>query len=638
MRHIKRLTVFLSVAPLLAALNGCHKDEPRTAELFQAQWRGLAALQTGQLTDAETQFKTVIALAPKEALGYANLGLTYLRASRYAEAETQLRRARELDPSNAEAGLTAAKLYSVTGRAAAARTTLQQLARAHPENAHVLYALAELDAPARTSDTAAATNASLARYQADLNKVAAASPTNLAVRLQLADVFLRRAAADSALRILEDVRRVGPELPGDVRPALDTAMQLLRTGNAAAARPVFTRFLHAIEATSPYQAALDDVRWLEGPLVGRPVLTFTPQNFVTLAGIARRKAASDAVRFADATNDAGLPQSQSAPPSTDAPSVVAVGDYDGDGTDDLFASWWSDDGKRGVHLYHVQGAQLAEVTSRSGISLPAGAVFATFADVDNDGRLDLFAIGGDQRAYLFHNAGAGKFDDVSAKAGITNAAGMRKAVFVDLDHDGDLDLLFVGRSGVVVYRNNLDGTFTDASSEMGFAAPSASAARDAVFGDFDGDGRTDVVVLREQGSVTLYHNDGGRHFSDATAASGLAPENGSAIAVGDYNNDGFLDLAVASARGAVPTFWLNAGNGTFKRDDRSADALKAVRATNALDCVFVDYDNDGWLDLIVGGARSLTLLHNEGDGRFTDRSTMPSRRRWRWPVGRRSHR
>ena len=76
---------------------------------------------------------------PKEALGYANLGLTYLRASRFAEAETQLRRAREIDPSNAEVGLTTAKLLSVTGRGGEARTTLEQLARTHSDNAHVLY-------------------------------------------------------------------------------------------------------------------------------------------------------------------------------------------------------------------------------------------------------------------------------------------------------------------------------------------------------------------------------------------------------------------------------------------------------------------------------------------------------------------
>src|SRR4051812_2757557 len=419
MRHIPRLVTLLGVA-LLA---GCRHDEPRTAELFQAQWRGLAALQTGQLTDAEQQFKTVISLAPKEALGYANLGLTYLRASRYDEAESQLRRARQIDASNAEVGLTAAKLYSVTGRAAEARTTLEQLARANPDNAHVLYALSELDTP---TAGVSANDASLVRYQEDLKKVAAATPTNLAVRLQLADVFLRRAGNDSALRVLEDVRRVGPELPADVRPALDTAMQLLRAGNVPAARPVFARFLHAIEATSPYQAALDEVRWLEGPLVGRPVLTFTPQNFVTLAGIARRKPSPDAVRFADATSDAGLPQSRGGPTSNDAATTIAIGDYDGDGTDDLFASWWSDDGKRVAHLYHVHGAQLADVTSRSGLSLPAGAVFATFADFDNDDRLDLFIIGGDQRAYLFHNAGAGKFDDVTAKSGIASA-GMRKA-------------------------------------------------------------------------------------------------------------------------------------------------------------------------------------------------------------------
>ena len=87
-----------------------------------------------------------------------------------------------------------------------------------------------------------------------------------------------------------------------------------------------------------------------------------------------------------------------------------------------------------------------------------------------------------------------------------------------------------------------------------------------------------------------------------TAASGLATSGGSgAAAVGDYNNDGFLDLFVASANGGEPTLWLNKGNGTFTRDGRSSAAMQALRSTAGLAATFVDYDNDGWLDLVVGG-------------------------------------
>ena len=595
---------------LFGAAIACRKaEEPRTGDLFQAQYRGLTELTTGRLPEAEAEFRKVIALAPGEALGYANLGLTYLRAGRYADAEKQLRRARELDPANAEIALMSAKLYSLTGRAAEARQLLEQFSRAAPTNAHVLFALAELDAPGSdTSQTA------LRRYESRLRNVYTVVPTNLAVRLKLADVLARAGQTDSATRLLEDVRRAGPQLPTETRAALDTALQSLRTGKPVPARPALDRFLHLAELTSPYQAALEDVDWLEGPLVGRPVLSFTPKYLVSLRASKQSKT-SGPVRFVDATSDAGLPEIGGA--QGGAPSVIATGDFDGDGTDDLFTSVWSPQQNKPIaHLYRAVGGHFADVTARSGLDLPGGAAFATFADFDNDGHLDLFVIGA-QRAYLLHNDGTGKFRDVTSKSGISNIAGSTKALFADLDHDGDLDLLLIGRNGLVVYRNNLDGTFTDVSREMGFATSPPSGARDAAIGDFDGDGRIDVVVLNAQGHVQLFHNDGNRHFSDATARSGLSANGGSAFAVGDYDNDGFLDIAVV---GSEPSLWRNSGSGTFTRDRRSA-TLSASRATNPLAAEFFDYDNDGWLDLIVAGSSGAGPFNNDGGGKFTDQTT-----------------
>ena len=168
---------------------------------------------------------------------------------------------------------------------------------------------------------------------------------------------------------------------------------------------------------------------------------------------------------------------------------------------------------------------------------------------------------------LFRNRGDGTFAEVTSKAGVADAKGARKGLFVDLDHDGDLDLLLFGTGGRTVYRNNLDGTFTDATAIFGLAG--GGDAKDAVFGDFDGDGRIDVFVTSERGSDALLHNGGAQRFTDVTAASGLETRGGSgAAAVGDYNNDGFLDLFVVSMNGGEPAFWLNKGDGTFARDTR----------------------------------------------------------------------
>ena len=596
---------FLVACALIIAATGCKQSEPHTEELFQAQALGLGYLERGELPEAEAQFKKVISFAPNEPLGHANLGLTYLRGSRFADAEKELRRARGLDSTNPDIALMMAKLYAVTNRVPDARSLLEEARKSAPTNAHVLYALAELERQAAATDTSAK-----ARYEARLKDVVAVAPMNLAVRLELTDALVRGGAADSAVRLLEDARRIRPELPKDAQPVLDTTIALLRAQKVADARAPLDRFLHAMSTTSAYQASLEDVKWLEGPISGRPILTFTPKSLATLRGVARGNAAADLVHFVDVTSDVGLPAASGAASS---PSTIAIGDYDGDGTDDVFASFSSS-----AHLYHVQGGQLVDVTQRSGISVAGGASFATFADVDNDGRLDLFAIGADRKAHLLHNAGGGKFEDASAKAGFGDIANTRRALVADLDHDGDLDLLLVGGGRVLFYRNNLDGTFTEMSQAMGFGP--VGGARDAAFADFDGDGRMDVLVASENGRGALFHNDGGRRFSDVMATSGLAIDGASTVAIGDYNNDGFIDVFVSGAHES--SLWLNHGDGHFARDDRSSAALAPLRSVVATDAQFFDYDNDGWLDLVVTGTAGVRMLHNDGGGKFTDRSNL----------------
>lgn len=620
-QRIARLTVVFGVA-WAATWSGC-RSEPRGDEnLFLLRSLGLDYLQKGELPEAEEQFSRIVELAPSEPFGYANLGVTYLRAGRFDDAEAQLRRAQRLDPTNLDVGLTVAKLYSLTGRAAEARAALEQLRRGDSGDARVLYALAELDHEAAASDTAARQ-----RREGHLRQALALAPASLAVRLALVELLARRGEADSVVRHLEEVRRLPPEPPSEARTYLERSVQLLRTGGLAEAALALDRFIRAMELTPPYQASLDKVKWLEGPLVGRPVLTYTPS---LLGSLRTGRTATPEVRFIDATSDAGLPEAPATrgEPGARGARALAVGDVDGDGTDDLLISFGSAATTPGTRLYRGRGGYFLDVTDTSGMRLGAPAAHATFADLDNDGRLDLFVIGADGRGHLLRNRGTGQFADATGQSGIGDLAGASAVLSVDIDHDGDLDLLLLGGEKPLVFRNNLDGTFTDIAASMGLAL--LGGARSAAVADFDDDGRIDLFAAGQRGSDVLYRNLGAGRFADITAQGGLSGSGSGAVAVGDYDNDGLPDLFVASLNGDPAVLWRNRGDGGFTRDARSATAFQGLRGTAAVEAEFLDYDNDGWLDLVVVGAslaaRGSTsgawLLHNDGSGRYRDHSEI----------------
>ena len=519
--------------------------------LVTARTVGLEHLQRGQLDEAERDFRHVIALAPRDPLGYANLGLTYLRAGRYDDAEAQLQRARRLEAANTEVALILAKLYSLTGRPDEAQRVLASVT----PDARVLYARAELERP--RADSA---------YAARLRDVLEKSPANLAVRLKLAEAFVRMAQTDSAVRQLEDVRRVPPGPPHEATPYLDRTMQALRDGKLADAR-AHLRFVEVIEVTAPYQAALAQVDWVEGPLPGRPVLAFNPASLITMRGIA--PASNVEVQFTDVTGESGLPDLHA--PAT----ALALADYDRDGEDNLVVAGPS------VRVYTVHGGFVADITTKAALPLPSGISAATFADYDNDGWVDLFAIGPNGQGFLLRNREGKRFDDVTETAGLGDVDGARHAIFVDVDHDGDLDLVLVGGGSLAVYRNNLDGTFTRLPERR--RHPARRQRRR--FGDFNDDGRIDIAVASANGGDALFYGDGVDGFKD----SGIPVRSRSnAVAVGDYNNDGTLDV-----------FW-----------------------TGAPFAASLDYDNDGWLDRIIAGPEGIALFHNDGRGGFEDRSRL----------------
>ena len=329
-------TQFSLLAGISVVFLACQPERASVEDLYTTRMLGLSYLQRNQLVEAEAEFRKLTELAPDDALGYANLGLTYLQAGRYAEAEKQLERARELDPTSMEVGLALARLYSLTDRVPDARATLEKLRRDSTGSAQVLFALSELEANPTDSISAR-------RYEGRLRDLLLVAPANLPARLRLVDALARSGQSDSAIRHLEEVRRIPPEPPREARTYLDSSIQLLRAGRHTDARRTLDRLLGLMEVTSPYQAALEEVKWPEGPIPGRPILTFAPKDFISLRGT---QEAAGLARFTDATNDVGFTSVASSadgvgPAAQDAPTAIAAGDVDGDGTDDLFVSAFS---------------------------------------------------------------------------------------------------------------------------------------------------------------------------------------------------------------------------------------------------------------------------------------------------------
>ncbi|HEY7195457.1 MAG TPA: FG-GAP-like repeat-containing protein, partial [Gemmatimonadales bacterium] len=573
------MKTFGSLVIAVLLLTGCPEKPVDTGALITARTVGLENLQRGQLAEAEREFKKVVDLAPRDPLGHANLGLTYIRAGRLADAEAPLQRARRLDPANPEVALISAKLYSLTGRAADARRLLASI----PGDARVSYALAELARQVGDS----------LQYAERLREVLKLSPANLAVRLKLADLQLGLKQSDSTLHYLEDVRRMRPEPPREAKPHLEATLRRLDTGDVAQARVELDRFLRLMEVTAPYQSSLAKVDWIEGPLTGEPLISFNPQTLITLRGMSGGPDTGKTT-FTDVTGESALPD-RGAPATS-----LAWGNFDQEGGDNLLLA------SPMAALYAVQGGFFADVSSQTPLPLPAGAVFATFADYDNDGWLDLFAIGADGRPYLLHNVEAQdrrRFEDVTARAGISGVQNARRGLFVDLDHDGDLDLLLVGGGSLAAYRNNLDGTFALLPNAAGIR----QNASDAAFADFDDDGRIDVFVASETGGDALFRGSGTQGFTETTGTNSKS----SATVAADFDNDGTIDVAVVGA--ARGTLWHNDGTGKLTERQRLAGGTAAAA---------LDYDNDGWLDLIVAGPRGAALYRNDRHGNLIDRSGL----------------
>jgi hypothetical protein len=356
---------------------------------------------------------------------------------------------------------------------------------------------------------------------------------------------------------------------------------------------------------------------------------------------------------------------------------VALFDYDRDGYLDIYLVggaaipslkkespiYWN----RLFHNNH--DGTFTDVTEKAGVAGLGYGMGVAVGDYDNDGSPDLFLanVTGNQ---LLHNNGDGTFTDVTAKAGVGGAELFGKKMWsvgggwFDYNNDGLLDLFVVNYckwdvnkdpvcgmgEGVrdychpkyyaalhnTLYRNNGDGTFTDVSDETGIAA-CFGKGMSVSFADYDGDGFLDAFVANDTTPNFLFHNLGGKKFEEVGQLAGVAYGGDGAALSGmgsdfrDVNNDGLPDIWHTAVEYETFPLYQNSGNGNFD-DVTSRVGLASTATMSGWGNGIADFDNDGWKDLFVARSQVLdtisvhvptrrypepnTVFRNMGNGKF----------------------
>lgn len=366
--------------------------------------------------------------------------------------------------------------------------------------------------------------------------------------------------------------------------------------------------------------------------------------------------------FTDVTEKAGLVR-------TGWASAVCVGDFDNDGFDDLFITYWGEN-----VLYKNNGdATFTDVTDKAGLlhHQQRWGAGCTFVDYDRDGHLDLLVTNylaldlnkipkpgqnadcnwkgipvncGPRglppgRVWLYHNNGDGTFTDVSDKSGISKARGSycMTVVAADFDNDGWPDLYIACDSTPsFLLKNNHDGTFTDVGLEDGVALNEdgmEQAGMGLGIGDYNLDGNLDILKTHfADDTAVLYRNDGKGNFEDVTNAAGLGVETryiSWGAGMFDLDNDGNPDLfwvtgsVYPEIEAKLPAYpfksprilFRSLGNGKFEELlDQAGPGVSAMHASRG--CAFGDFDNDGDLDILVMNLNEPpSLLRNDMSGK-----------------------
>jgi enediyne biosynthesis protein E4 len=331
-------------------------------------------------------------------------------------------------------------------------------------------------------------------------------------------------------------------------------------------------------------------------------------------------------------------------------SGVALLDYDNDGWVDIYlvngSTLEAFDGKapapRAALFHNNHDGTFTNVADKAGVTNDRWGFGVAIGDYDNDGWPDIY-VGNYGKNRLFHNNHDGTFTDVAEKAGVTVGNWSTGASFGDYDGDGKLDLFVPGYihwdmadlppapiaagagfsvcqfRGVSVmcgprglkgepdhlFHNNGDGTFTDVSEKAGVSDPDRHYGFTSTFVDVNNDGKVDLLVANDSTANFIYINKGDGTFEDASFYSGFAlnqdgqEQASMGLAVGDYRNNGLVDLYTGTFSDDYKSLFRNDGKGNFREITPEMGMAEVTYPFLTWSTEFIDYDNDGWKDIFA---------------------------------------
>jgi len=453
---------------------------------------GLAYLEENKPREA-AEFQTLIELAPREPLGYANPGLTYLRMGQIESAEKWLQEAVKQAPDHPDIALLLAKAYEAAGREREALRALEISLKKNSPHVRTLYQLAQyyLNTPAPEAQKKAEEN---------LTPVVNALPGNVAAYLEKEKNSRQYLFAN------------------DHGVFADMAAQ---AGLAHAGRDFSARF-----------ADYDNDGFLD--------------LFITNARANKLYRNTGAGLFREVTAASGI--------RTNATGQTVFADLDHDGDLDLLIAAGAQNlfYRNNSDGTFVEMAAEAGLSGEKGMSRAVG-----FGDFNDDGDMDIFMINQNGSTRYYDNLRQGYFRDITEHTGLATAGGSGAIAVGDYNNDGNLDFLVTDLTGKPpsLFRNR-GGVFEkDTRSDSAFASSRRMAGLDAAFFDADNDGFLDLLIagaamdsLAKPGAVRLFYNDGEGKYWEASSLLPPLPEGGRQVEVTDYDNDGDMDIFLAGAR------------------------------------------------------------------------------------------